>query len=105
MLSAVYSVPRVIGGDLMLFIWVACSLVYLICGMFRRQNRGRRGRWQMLVGLLISEALVDVFCFTVFFPAGEYRNWGVGGVYVIVLWPAVLLVVYALTAVFGAEQT
>ena len=44
MLSAVYSVPRVIGGDLMLFIWVAYSLVYLICGMFRRQNRGRRGR-------------------------------------------------------------
>ena len=40
-----------------------------------------------------------------FFPAGEYRNWGVGGVYVIVLWPAVLLVVYAFTAVFGAEQT
>lgn len=89
----------------MLLIWVVCTVIYLACGLFRRKNRGKRGRRQLLVGLLILEVLVDAFCFPVFFPGGEYRNWGVGGAYVIVLWPAVLLAAYALTAVFGAEQT
>lgn len=105
MLSAIYLVPRVVGGDLMLLIWAVCTVIYLACGLLRRKNRGKRGRRQLLAGLLVSELLVDISVFGVFFPEGEYRNWGVGAVYAVVLWPAALLTAYVLTAVFGAEQT
>lgn len=105
MLSAIYSVSRVVGGDLMLLVWAVCTVIYLACGLLRRKSRGKRGRRQLIAGLLVSELLVDISASGIFFPGGEYRNWGVGGVYAAVLWPAALLTAYTLTAAFGAEQT
>ena len=104
MLGALYSVTRVIGGDLLLLIWGICTEIYLVCGFVRRKERGRKGRYQLLIGLLISEVLVDIVFFPTFFPGGEYHNWGVGSVSVVGLWPAALLATYAITAVFGRGE-
>ena len=104
MLTAIYSVPRVVGGAMLLLVWGICSVVYLACGLLRRKKQGKRGRRKLLAGLLVSEVLVDAFCFLVLFPGGESHNWGVGSMFVVVLWPAALLTAYALTAVFGAEE-
>ena len=71
MLGALYSVTRVIGGDLLLLIWGVCTAIYLVCGFVRRKERGRKGRYQLLIGLLISEVLVDIVFFPTFFRAGS----------------------------------
>ena len=102
MIAAIPSAKRVVGGDLLLLIWGICTAAYLAFGFFRRKNRGRR---QLLTGLLISEVLVDLAMYLIFFPSGEYHNWGVGGVYAVFLWPMMLTAAYVLTAVFGSEET
>ena len=104
MITAIYSVKRVVGGDLLLLVWGVCAVIYLVCGLWRGRARGKGGRRWLLVGLLVSEGLVDTCCFPVFFPGGEYRNWGVGSIYVVFLWPAALFTAYVLTAVLGAAD-
>lgn len=108
MLGALYSVARVVGGELLLLTWGICAAIYLAVGFVRRKGRGRKGRYQLLIGLLIgllvSEVLVDVIFFLTFFPGGEYRNWGVGSVSVVGVWPAALLAAYAITTVFGRGE-
>lgn len=100
MLTAVYALGRIVGAELMLAGWSVCAIVYLACGLYRRRGQGRRGRKLLLLGLLAAEALVDLFCALVFFPGGEYCNWGVGGAAVVLLWPLALAAAYALTALF-----
>lgn len=104
MLGALYSVARVAGGELLLLTWGICAAIYLAVGFVRRKGRGRKGRYQLLIGLLVSEVLVDFIFFLTFFPGGEYRNWGVGSVSVVGLWPAALLAAYAITTVFGRGE-
>ena len=104
MLGALYSVARVVGGELLLLTWGICAAIYLAVGFVRRKGRGRKGRYQLLIGLLVSEGLVDVIFFLTFFPGGEYRNWGVGSVSVVGVWPAALLAAYAITTVFGRGE-
>lgn len=104
MLGALYSVARVVGGELLLLTWGICAAIYLAVGFVRRKGRARKGRYQLLIGLLVSEVLVDVIFFLTFFPGGEYRNWGVGSVSVVGLWPAALLAAYAITTVFGRGE-
>ena len=100
MLIAMVFMTQVVGGDLLLAVWGGCTAVYLACGLLRRKKRGKKGRHQLLIGLLVTEVLVDVFCFSVFFPGGEYHNWGVGGMYVVFLWPVSLLMTYGIATVF-----
>lgn len=104
MLIAMTFMTQVVGGDLLLAVWGGCTAVYLACGLLRRERRGKKGLHQLLIGLLVAEVLIDVFCFSVFFPGGEYHNWGVGGMYVVLLWPASLLTAYGIAAVFGPEE-
>ena len=102
MLAAVNFMTSAAGGDVLLLAWSGCTAVYLVCGLFRRKKRNERRR--LVIGLLAAELLVDMFCFLVFFPGGEYHNWGIGGAYAAVLWPLALLTAYVLTAVFEPEN-
>ena len=72
MLGALYSVARVVGGELLLLTWGICAAIYLAVGFVRRKGRGRKGRYQLLSGLLVSEVLVDVF------PRGRIPQLGCG---------------------------
>lgn len=76
MLGALYSVARVVGGELLLLTWGICAAIYLAVGFVRRKGRGRKGRYQLLIGLLVSEVLVDVIFFLTF-SQGENTATGV----------------------------
>lgn len=92
MLVALYSVQHVYGADVWLIAAVGCAAAYLVlCGLFRR-NRSRRGIAAVVLGLLAAEMICDWVWASAFYPGGEYRNYGLGGSYMLVLiWPGLLL--------------
>lgn len=96
MFSAIYSVPRVVGGGPdatdMDGVYGRLSGLWSV----EEEKPGEKGT----AAAAGRVAGIGIFCFVVFFPGEECRNWGVGGVYAVVLWPAALL-----TAIFGSEQT
>ena len=92
MITAIYSLANVHGAELWLVGWVGCALLY-ICGcMLVRQNRTKTGRSTVWVGLLIAEVVNDLLWALIYYPNGNYINYGVGAVYGLLLWPFFLLI-------------
>lgn len=104
MAAALLFMRYVVGGDILLLVWGMFTAGYLLCGLLCRKARGKKGRRQLLMGLLMSELLTDISCFVSFFPGGEYHNWGIGGASVVFLWPVLLLLAYGFTAAFWTRK-
>ena len=92
MLTAVYSLGRVNGAEVWLAGWGICAAAFLLFGLLRKENRTVREFNRRMEGLLAAGAIVDIIWFHFYYPEGIYVNHGISGAYVLLLWPALLVV-------------
>ena len=104
MLFSLFLLNKVYGAGLMLAGVLVCTALYLAVGLIPRCGRTRKGRRTVLLGLLCGEVLCDVAWWFLYFPGGEYRNYGIGGVYGALLWPLALFVVGAAVGGINADR-
>ena len=90
MLFSLYTLGKINGAEVMLAGVLVCALVYLAICLLLGVGRKERGIQRVLCALLVAEAVCDVLWYVMYFPDGQYRNWGIGGVYGAVLWPLLL---------------
>ncbi len=91
--AIVAAIDHVTGADIWLIGFFLCAVLYLIGNLFRRANRTKKGTKCLLFGLLLAEILCDIFWKFCFYPQGEYVNPGLAGVFSLLAWPLLLIVV------------
>lgn len=104
MVTSLYSLRRVSGAAYLVIGYLICVAVYLAVGLLFRQNRGKRGRRRLLLGLLVSEVLCDGVWFLAYYPGGEYHNYGIGAVAGAFLWPMLLVLAGVLTTKINSKS-
>lgn len=91
MITSIYSLGKVVGAELLLAGVLLCMAFYLVvCFLFRCSRTGRGVR-TVLLALLCAELLCEGLWFAFYFPGGDYHNYGLGGVFGVLLWPLLLL--------------
>ncbi len=88
------------GGGVLLAGWLGCALLYLLGTRLAHRNRDKAGLLRVLAGLLLAELLCDRVWMWYFYPGGDYRNPGLVGMGMLLLWPA-LLALTAAAVTFG----
>ena len=104
MLTAVYSSGHVSGAEVWLAGWWICAAVFFLTGFLHRENRNVVEFGRRLNGLLFAGAIVDIVWFRFYYPDGRYVNHGIAGAYLLLLWPAAL-VLTALAMKFLKKRT
>lgn len=104
MLFSLYTLGKLNGAEVMLAGVLVCALIYLAVCLLLRTNRKGRGVRRVLLALLISELVCDALWYVMYFPGGEYRNWGIGGVYGAALWPLLLFVAGGVVTALNEER-
>lgn len=94
MVTAIYSLSRVNGAAVWLLYWLAGVLAYLGICFIIKSNRTGKGIRTILIGLLIAEAVTDLLWGLIYYPRGSYVNYGVRGVFGILLWIPILIVTF-----------
>lgn len=93
MITMLISLGYVTGADVGLLGWVLCAVAYFALCMVFAPNRTKPGFHRIWDYFLVTELLVDLaWCMMYYFPDG-YRNYGLGGILGVALWPAALLIV------------
>lgn len=92
MVTAIISLAYVHGAELWLVGWLACMAVYFVVLLLPRTNRSRAGVKNVLFWFLVAEFVTDLAWALIYYDNTGYLNYGVGAVYGLLLWPAVLLV-------------
>ena len=90
MIFSLLTLGKINGAGVMLAGVLVCAVLYLALCLCAPANR--RGWRRVLLGLLAAELVCDALWYWMYFPGGEYRNWGIGGVYGAALWPLVLCI-------------
>lgn len=104
MFTAIYSLDKVVGAEIMLAGWILCAVVYVVvCGLFRA-NRTKSGMRIVLLALLGAEVVADALCAFVYYDSGNYVNCGIGGTYGLLLWPLALLILGPLVTKHNKDQ-
>ena len=91
MVTAIYSLTFVHGAELWLLFWGNCVIIYLVIGLFIKQNRTQKGIKNMLIGLLIAEVITDLIWAIIYYHNDTYMNYGIGAVYGLLLWIPILV--------------
>ena len=92
MVTAIYSLSQVHGAELWLLFWFVCVVVYLGISLLIKHNRTKKSIKNMLIGLLISEVIIDLMWAIIYYHNGTYSNYGIGAVYGLLLWVPILAV-------------
>lgn len=92
MLAALYSIRRVSGAEVLAAGALICAVIYLAVSFLVSGSRTKKGKCTVLLALLCAELTCDAAWFLLYFPGGEYHNYGIGGVYGAALWPILLLI-------------
>ena len=92
MITAIYSLSRVRGAELWLLFWLICVVIYLAIGFSLKNNRTVNGVKNVLIGLLIAEAITDLMWAVIYYHNGTYLNYGIGAVYGVFLWVPILVI-------------
>lgn len=104
MFTSVYALGRVTGAGF-LPVWVILwGGIYLALSFLLPGNRTGKGARTVLLALLFAELLCDTVWLLVYFPGGHYHNYGVGGVYGVLLWPLLLLIAGGVSAAVNGEE-
>ena len=104
MITSIYSLGKVVGAELMVAGVALCILLYLaVCFLFPH-NRTGQGVKTVLLALLGAEAVCDVIWFLMYFPGGDYHNYGIGGVMGVFLWPMLLCLAGAVAAAVNCSR-
>ncbi|OQB22369.1 MAG: hypothetical protein BWY11_02086 [Firmicutes bacterium ADurb.Bin182] len=92
MFTAFYSIGRVIGfAEIWLYGIFICLLVFTAICLLFKANRTKKGIIIILLSLLAAEIICDVIWFLIYFSDGSYYNYGLKGVFGLLLWPAMLI--------------
>ena len=92
MITAIYSLSRVHGAELWLLFWLICVVIYLAIGFSLKNSRTGNGVKNVLIGLLIAEAITDLMWAVIYYHNGTYLNYGIGAVYGVFLWVPILVI-------------
>lgn len=90
MITSIYSLGKVVGAELMVAGLLVCAALYLGLSLLIRANRTKRGIRVLLLALLGAEVVCDAVWFLLYFPGGDYHNYGIGGALGVFLWPMLL---------------
>ena len=104
MFTAIYSLGKVVGAELLVAGVLLCAALYLGMGLLFPANRTKRGRRTLLLALLCAELLCDGLWFAFYFPGGHYHNYGIGGVFGAFLWPLLLLIAGGIAAAVNQSR-
>ena len=92
MVTAVYAMGYVYGASLWLIGWTVCAILYVGGCMLVPSNRRKGCRLAVWIGLLLADVITDIGWMLLYFPDGDYINYGIGAVGGLLLWPLLLLV-------------
>lgn len=92
MVTAIYSLSQVYGAELWLLFWFVCAAIYLGICFLIKDNRTKKGIKNVLIGLLVSEVIIDLVWAIIYYHNGTYLNYGIGAVYGLLLWIPILTV-------------
>ncbi len=92
MVTAIYSLSQVYGAELWLLFWFVCAVIYLGISFLIKDNRTKKGIKNVLIGLLVSEVIIDLVWTIIYYHNGTYLNYGIGAVYGLLLWIPILTV-------------
>lgn len=105
MLIAVYSLRHVTEGEIWVYSVLVCALLYVGACCMSWKNRSGRGMKKVMLALLAAEVIYDGACAAIFYPGGEYHNYGLGGAYgALLLWPGLLCFAWLTVAVINAKE-
>ena len=80
-LLASYSFKDVNGATVAIVAMYGVALLYTIIMLLNKHNRTVRGYINVLIGLFVSIALSCASNIILFFPCGEYVNYGLKAIY------------------------
>lgn len=87
----------------MLIGFALCVMVYLaVCGVFPC-NRTRHGGKRILLALMTAGILCDALWFLMYFPGGEYQNYGIGGSFGVLLCPVLFFAAGVLVTAWNKD--
>lgn len=104
MITAFYSLNRVMGAEYWIAGYIVCVFVYLASCLLFRHCRTRQGLRAVLLNLLLAEIIIDVAWFSIYFPSGEYYNHGISAVFGLFLWPAFLIISGIIVVAFSSPR-
>jgi len=93
MITAIYSIGKVTGAEFWVWGYFISTLIFAAISLLFRANRTKNGIITIALGLLVAEILCDTAWFLIYYPGGSYANYGIGGVYGLFIWPALLIIV------------
>ena len=85
---------RVHGAETVILLSAVCAAVYWLCVPLCSANRTRRGMRCALGGFLSAVLLWNLWVFLRYFPGGSYVNYGMRGVWLLLLEPLLYLAVF-----------
>lgn len=91
MVTAIYSLDKVNGAEVMIFGWVVCAVIYVIGCFLPKGNRSWQGCREIFWYLLASEIVTDIIWTILYYEDGHYINHGLGSIYGVLIWPMILL--------------
>jgi lipopolysaccharide export LptBFGC system permease protein LptF len=97
MVTVIYSLGEVNGAEIWASGFFVCILVFAVACMQFKANRTKNGIITILLSLLMAETICDISWFLIYYSGGSYHNYGIGGVYGVLLWPAILLLAGAIS--------
>ena len=97
MFTAIHSLNNVIGAEYWLIGFLVCALIFVLGCLLFKQCRTPKGIRTIVFSLLLSEIVCDIAWYLIYYPAGNYHNYGIGGVFVLLLWPVLLLIAGIIT--------
>lgn len=103
MVTAVYSLSQVHGAELWLLFWFVCTVIYAGVSFSVKHNRTKKGMENVMTGLLIAEAVIDIIWAVIYYRNGTYLNYGIGAVYGVLLWIPVLAVTFVIVTAKNRE--
>jgi hypothetical protein len=104
MVTAIYSLDKINGAEIMLLGWVICGIIYLLFCLLMRENRSRQGLRNVLWYLLVSEIVTDVIWAILYYEDGSYVNYGLGSIYGVLIWPIILLTAGTFVTIQNREK-
>lgn len=91
MVSAFYSIGKVIGAEIWFAGFFICILIFAAFCLLFKANRTKKGIAAILLSLFAAEIVCDITWFLIYFSGGSYTNNGINGMIWLLLWPAVLI--------------
>lgn len=100
---SIYNAFRsVTGAEIWFIFFLICGAFYLLMSFLWRCNR--RGWLLVFIGMITAGVICDAAWYLAFFPGGEYLNSGLGSMYLLLLWPEMLMITDIIITAFNISK-